>query len=212
MNEKTKKRVESKAYKRVIHITEELKKFERKIALYLYGGSLAFMLLYFLVFQLNILLLISVIFFGTATTIIFRGRRVVRLGGILTYPLLLYYSLGNSMVLIHFLFMTLVGFPIAILLTRKGYIGQVLFYALSLIIFPLTVVSYYIFSIFLPPAPIVLDVYHAGEVIYLILPQIYIYNLMKMNKDEMMTDIVTMLLLIFMGWSLWALVLTLFLG
>jgi hypothetical protein len=205
------KPIEDRAYDKVMHITKRLKEFERKIAIYLYAACILSLWVYIQFVQQNILLLTSIIFFGTATTILFRGRRVIRLGGILSYPLLLYYSLGNTMVLMHFFVMALIGFPIGIALTKKGYIGQVLFYALSLVVFPLTVVSYYFFSILLPPASIIPQVYHAGEVIYLILPQIYIYNLLKMNKNEMMTDIVTMLLLTFAGWGLWSLILVLFL-
>lgn len=209
MENKKRLKKEKAAYENVLLITEELKKLERRVALYFIISSFAFLILFKFFIDLMILLLISVMFFGIAVTILFRRNEDLRLGGILTYPLLLCYSISNLLVFIHFFIIVLIGLPIGIWLTRRGYIGQVLFYMLALFVFPLTVLSYYAFAIYFPPITIINIIQHPGTVIYLLLPHIYLYNLMKLPKKKIGKDIMAMTFLVLAGIVFWVLILRL---
>jgi len=197
---------ESIIYNKVLVVTKELKKLELKVAIYMFLSSFAFFLIYYFFRSLNILYLISVIFFGIAITVVLRREEDLRLGGILTYPLLLYYTLTNALLPLHFLAVVLIGIPIVVILTRKGYIGQVLFYTLALFIFPVTVLSYYGISSLIRPILLSNITYEPGLVIYLLLPHIYLYNLMKLPKEKIWNDITIMLLLVIGGVGFWLLV------
>ncbi len=199
------KKSEAKIYNNILNVTKELKKLEFKVAIYTFISSLLFFLLYFLLNKLSILYLISVIFFGIGITILFRRDEDLRLGGILTYPLLLYYTLSNALLPIHFLLVVIIGIPIVTYLVRKGYLGQVLFYALAIVIFPLTVLSYYFMSSYFKPVLLSSIAYDPGYVIYLLLPHIYLYNLMKLPKEKIADDITMLVLLLIGGVSFWIL-------
>ncbi len=199
------KKDEDKIYNNILVVTGELKKLELKVAIYTFICSLIFFLLYFLLNKLSILYLISVIFFGIGITILFRRNEDIRLGGILTYPLLLYYTLSNALLPIHFLLVVAIGIPITIYLVRRGYLGQVLFYTLAIFIFPLTVLSYYVLSSYFRPVLLSSIAFDPGYVIYLLLPHIYLYNLMKLPKEKIMNDITILILLIIGGVGFWLL-------
>jgi len=136
------KKSETRIYKNILNVTKELKKLELRVAVYTFLFSAVFFVLYLILNRLSMLYLISVIFFGIGITILFRKDEDLRLGGILTYPLLLYYTLSNILLPLHFLAVVIIGIPIVIYLVRQGYLGQVLFYTLAIFMFPLTVLSY----------------------------------------------------------------------
>ena len=200
------KKKETIIYNRVLMVTRELKRLEFRTAIYLFISSLAFFLLYAIFWRLNLLFLISVIFSGIGILILFRRDEDIRLGGVLTFPLLLYYTLRNILLPLHFLLIVFIGIPITIYLIRKGYIGQVLFYMLAIFIFPLTVLSYYLFTQYFSPVLLSSITYDPGLVIYLLLPHIYLYNLMKIPKDKILNDITLLILLLIGGVSFWLLV------
>lgn len=195
---------EEKAYYNVLDVAEELKVLERRVAISLYIGALVFFGVYLAVYRDTIVFLVAILFFGTATTIIFRGESgEVRLGGILTYPLLLYYSFHNVWIIGHFFAISLLSIPIGIFLIRRRYIGQLLFYTLSLFVLPLTILSYYVVSLHIMPIPLIGDLFDAGVVVYTLLPQIYAYNLLKLTKTEMLHDMAAMVALLIAGIVFW---------
>ena len=206
---KRKARVEKKAYENVLVITDELKKLERKTSVYIFMAAAVFILLHIFFSSLGIMLLVSVMFFGIGITILFRRNEDLRLGGILTYPLLLCYSLSNILVTLHFFIVVLVSLPVGILLIRRGYIGQILFFMLALFVFPMTVLSYYFFIIAFPPISVLSVVQHPGTVIYLLMPHIYLYNLMKLPRKKIPFDMIAMALLGLLGGGLWILIMKL---
>lgn len=186
-------------------VTDELKKLELKTAIALFVASLISFLIYAFLWRFNMMYLISIVFFGIGITIIFRKDEDVRLGGILTFPLLLYYSLSNALVPVHFMIMVAIGLPLTILLIRRGYIGQVLFYMSSLFMFPLTVLSYYFLIEQIPPIILASVTFDPGFVIYILLPHIYVYNLIKLPKDKILNDIIILLLLLIGSIGFWLL-------
>lgn len=191
-------------YARIFSITAQLDKLENKVSLSMYLMSLGFLIL-FKVTGMHIMLLTAVLSFGFSTSVLFRRGLDIRFGGMSTFALLTYYSLGNIWLLAHFLAVVFVCLPVGVLFMRKGYLGQMLFYVLSLVVFPVTIVSYYLTVGFIPPYSLLSEnvLYHAGDVIYLVLPQIYLYSILQLEKKKIVEDVSYLILLLAASVALW---------
>lgn len=196
-------------YQQVFSITNRLKKLEQKAACVIFGASFIFLCIFFLFGKLNILLLSSVILFGIATLILARRILNIKLGGLLTFPLLLYYTLNTPWILLHFFLVTALGMPLGVMLIRRGYIGEMLFYLLSPLVLPITVVSYYLFTTYFPAYHITPMTHNPGDVIYLALPQLYIYNLLGQAESKVPRELISMVLLVAGGVGVWYAIITL---
>lgn len=153
----------------------------------------------------SIFLAVSVLLYGFASGLFIKRWFDVRLGGIVTYALLLYYSLGNILVLAHFLFIVAIALIIYYILARKGIIGEFLFYTSAIIIFPLTIVSYSWFTQYFSSISIVSGLHHAGNLIYILLPTIYSYNLTKQDSKSFVKDLILLIVALAFSFVLWRL-------
>jgi hypothetical protein len=198
---------ERKLYEQIFPITQRLKTLEKRVALILLINSAIFLVIFYLSGGVNILSLVSIILFGLAVGLLFQRYMDMRLGGTLTYAIMLYYSLGNLWILPHFFIISIIGVPLGIYFMRKGYLGHLLFYLLGGIILPLSILSYYVFRIYVPPFSAVPIVQSAAGIIYLVLPLIFLYNLLRIERRKIPLNIIYMAGLLMAGWALWALIL-----
>lgn len=198
---------EEKLYGQIFPITERLKTLEKRVAFILLINSIIFLLIFKFSGGINILALVSIILFGLAVGLLFQRYMDMRLGGTLTYAIMLYYSLGNLWILPHFFAISLIGVPIGIFFMRKGYLGHLLFYLLGAIILPLSIISYFIFRLYIPPFSVVPIIQSAAGIIYLVLPLIFLYNLLRIEKRKIPLNIIYMGGLLLAGWALWVFIL-----
>ncbi|NYB51557.1 MAG: hypothetical protein HVN35_03190 [Methanobacteriaceae archaeon] len=198
---------ESKLYEQIFPITHRLKKLEMIVAIILLINSLIFLIIFSISGGVNILSLVSIILFGLAVGLLFQRYMDMRLGGTLTYAIMLYYSLGNLWILPHFFVVSAIGVPIGIFFMRRGYLGHILFYLLGAIILPLSILSYYIFRIYVPPLSLVPIVQSAAGIIYLVMPLIFLYNLLRIERKKIPLNIIYMAGLLLAGWALWVVIL-----
>jgi len=194
---------ERKIYEQIFPITEKLKNLERRVAIIIFIISIIFLLFFKFSGGLNILLLVSILLFGLAVGLLFQRSLDMRLGGTTTYAIMLYYALGNLWILPHFFVVSLAGVPLGIYFMRKGYLGHLLFYLLGAIVIPISVISYYIFRLYIPPFTAVPTVQSAAGIIYLVLPMIFLYNLLRLEKSKIPLNILYMAFLLLIGWALW---------
>ncbi|MBI5679855.1 MAG: hypothetical protein HZC47_03040 [Methanobacterium sp.] len=198
---------EEKLYGQIFPITEKLKTLEKRVAIILLINSIIFLLIFKFSGGINILALVSIILFGLAVGLLFQRYMDMRLGGTLTYAIMLYYSLGNLWILPHFFAISLIGVPIGIFFMRKGYLGHLLFYLLAAIILPLSIISYFILRLYIPPFSVVPIIQSAAGIIYLVLPLIFLYNLLRIEKRKIPLNIIYMAGLLLAGWALWVFIL-----
>lgn len=191
-------------YQKIFSITAHIESLERRIIVALYIMSLGF-LIFFKATNDNIMILTAMLSFGFATSLLFRRNLDIRFGGMSTFALLLYYSVGNLWIFAHFLFVALVCMPVGIFFMRRGYLGQILFYVLSLVVFPVTVISYYLLIHAIPPYSLLPYnvIYHAGDIIYIVLPQIYLYTILQLEKKKIMADILYLAVLLAVSVAFW---------
>lgn len=190
-------------YRQVLDITKHLKRREHKVALMLLLASIGTVILYYLYFRLQIIFLIAVMFSGLSASLIIKRNADVRLGGLSTFPLLLYYTLSTWWIPLHFLVLVVIGLPIGVLLVRRGYIEHMLFYILSIFIFPLAVLSFLALTEIAPQFRLVSDTYPAEAVIYAFLPQVYIYSTLGMNRKRILADNVFFFVALAVGVAIW---------
>lgn len=195
---------ENAIYQNIFYITAHLEKLENRIAGSMYLMALGF-LMFFKATGLHIMLLASVLSFGFATSLIFRRSLDIRFGGMSTFALILYYSLGNMWIFLHFLAVVFICLPIGIFFMRRGYLGQMLFYVLSLVVFPVTILSYYFVIKIIAPFSFMPEnvLYHAGDIIYLIIPQIYVYSILQLEKKKIVEDVAYFTGLLAISTALW---------
>lgn len=151
--------------------------------------------------------ILSVISYGLAFSLFLKRYFDIRLGGIITFPLLLYYSLGNLNVLFHFLIMVPTCLIVFMVLSKKGFIGEILFYLSLVFCLPIIVVSYYLIQKFFTPIVLQNSFLNAGILIYSILPFIYAYNLTKQDIDNFVKDYIITLTVLIVSIGIWVVVL-----
>lgn len=196
------------AYNTVLNITRYLRKTERKVVILHFIAAAFFYYLYVANFRHEVILLNAVIFFGMGVVLVLRRDEDIKIGGVLTLPLLVYYSLSDTFLPIHFFIVVAICTPLGIMLMRRNYYGEMLFYMLALITIPVTTLSYnYLHDFFVTAAfPDLLFLPRAS--IYILLPHIYIYNLLRLSDKKIVYDLVITVLSLLAGITLWIALIT----
>lgn len=178
---------ESKYYARVLNVTELVRKKEWKLAGILFAASIIFTTLHYTYFEHRAVFLVAVMFYGLAISLLLKRDMDVKLGGISTFALLLYYTLDNLWIMLHFFIIVALGIPVAIALSRRGYLGPMMFYSLALVMLPISALSYVWFGQHYSYS-LVNNTFQAEEVIYIFLPMIYIHASLSVKRSLIVRD------------------------
>lgn len=193
---------EDKYYSHVLDVTKLIRQKELKIGVILLVVSAISAAAHYLWLPDRVYLLLPVVFFGLAVASIFKRDQDVKLGGLSSYALMLYYTLDNAWLVLHFIAMNIIGVPIVFWLTRHGYIGPLALYALTILLLPVSAISYGFFSQHFH-YQLIHGTFSAEEVIYIFLPLIYIHTSLTIKRKQYFKESFYYLVLLVFGAALW---------
>lgn len=193
---------EDKYYSQVLDVTKLIKQKERKLVIALLALSAIMAVAHYLWLPGKVYFLLPVIFFGLAIGAIFKRDQDIKLGGLSSFALMLYYTLDNAWLVVHFILLVAIGFPIVLILVRRGYIGPLALYALTIFLLPLSAISYGYFGQRFH-YNLIGDTLHAAEVIYIVLPMIYIHAAVTVKRKQFVKESFYFMILLIFGVAFW---------
>lgn len=194
---------ENKYYAQVLDVTKLITQKEQTMAIVLLSFSFLATCIYYAWLPQRVFLLLPIVFFGLAVSLIFKRDQDVKLGGLSSYTLLLYYTLDNVWLLVHFIIISLLGVPLVFALVRRGYIGPLALYALTIFILPVSAISYSLLGSQFNYPLIGGNSFHGQEVIYIFLPLIYIHTSVSIKRKQFAKESLYFMLLIAGGLVFW---------
>lgn len=194
---------EKKYYAQVLDVTQLVKQKEKTMAFVLMALSFLTASIHYFWLPDRVYFLLPVIFFGLAVCLIFKRDQDIKLGGISTYALLLYYILDNVWVLGHFIIICFLGVPLVFALVRRGFIGPLALYALTIFMLPVSAISYQFFGQDFYYPLVSSSTFKAQEVIYIFLPLIYIHTSVSIKRRQFIKESLYFLFLLAGGALYW---------
>lgn len=194
--------METPHYKNILEITDLIRKKERLVAALLFLASLISSFIFFKYYTHRSLLLVAVLFYGLAVSLLFKRDLDVKLGGLSSFALLLYYTLGNLWLPVHFIIVWIIGIPLAVYVSRRGLLGPLLFYGLALILLPVSLLSYEWFGVNYHYS-LIPQTFDAQEVIYVFLPMVYVHTSLSVKKSLILRDTLVFFGLLIVSVVLW---------